>query len=189
MHEDQNNDVGLSVAVSGPDETRDRAAFEQIFRATLDPLIDFAVTLGLSRAEAQDVVSDVFLNIWRNRAQWRPVHIRAYLFGAVRRRACNERTIAKRDVDILSAMEDASYSAVFIDSSLSPAETTENKDLFSRIDTVMATLPPMRRAVVTLRLREQLSYAEIAQVFGISENSAQAHVSRAIKAIKDAISG
>lgn len=167
----------------------DTAAFERLFRRMLDPLVDFAIALGVTRDVGQDVVADVFFSVWKNRHEWAPAHVTAYFFGAVRKRVQTVHHLAHRTVDLATALDNEAHVAAFIDPAASADAEIAESDLLGQLDRVLDTLPPLRKAVITLRLREQLSYAEIAAILGVSENAAQAHVSRAMKAIRSAIPG
>lgn len=175
-------EVVLARRVQGGDVD----AFEQLFRQLLDSLLDFAITLGVSREAAQDIVSDIFFAVWKTRVQWAPAHVRAYFFGATRNRVHSEHARLRRTIPLSVALADGAHTSAFVDPSVFVDASAEAKDLLARLDHVLLTLPPLRRAVITLRLREQMSYAEIASVLGLGENAAQAHVSRAMRAIRDA---
>ena len=49
---------------------------------------------------------------------------------------------------------------------------------------VCATLPPQQRAAVVLRYYEDLEYAEIAAVLGVTQATARSHVHRALAAMR-----
>ena len=61
----------------------DEAAFETLFRIYYEALNDF-VRRKVDRPEvAEELVQNVFLNLWRRRRAWQPRHsIKAYLYGA-----------------------------------------------------------------------------------------------------------
>jgi len=79
----------------------DEGACETLFRTFHAPLWKFAYGYVRSREAAEEIVQEVFLALWRNRATWE-VHtsVRAWLFGAVRHQALNylrhERLVSRR---------------------------------------------------------------------------------------------
>jgi RNA polymerase sigma factor (sigma-70 family) len=177
-------DAGLIARIRAGDID----AFEALFRRLLDPLVDFSVMLGASREAGQDIVGDIFFAVWKNRAVWTPAHVKAYFFGAVRKRVYSEQQRGRRLLPLATALDDASQATAFIDHSSDAESSAAEGEMLARLDTVLATLPPLRRTVITLRLRDQLSYTEIAAALGLGENAAQAHGSRAMKAIRQALS-
>ncbi len=55
-----------------------------------------------------------------------------------------------------------------------PAETVEHRELGRVIGTAVDELPPRQRAMVVLRVYQDLSYAEIAGIMGCSEGTVKA---------------
>jgi RNA polymerase sigma factor (sigma-70 family) len=67
-----------------------RAAFEALFRAHYDGLLRFANRYVRSRAEAEELVHDVLLQVWIRRDALGPSHeLKTYLFRATYNRALN----------------------------------------------------------------------------------------------------
>jgi RNA polymerase sigma factor (sigma-70 family) len=60
-----------------------------------------------------------------------------------------------------------------------PDDRAYANDFEEALARAIATLPPLRRTAVTLRVRHGLDYAAIAQVMEISAEAAMLHVSRA----------
>jgi len=170
-------DAGIVPAVRAGDET----AFRQLFDRYVDRLIAFAVVLIHDRAAAQDIVADVFFALWRGRTTWTPERVSTYLFGAVRNRCYNHRnSVAARRETTLddTPVPTLQSTAATADAAIDAAALTV------RIEAVLTTLPPQRRAAALLRWREEMAFSEIAQALGISENAARLHVSRALKAVR-----
>jgi len=66
----------------------DEGAYAELFREVHVALREFATTYVHSAALAEEIVQDVFLDLWIRRVEWAPARgIRAYLFRAVRNRA------------------------------------------------------------------------------------------------------
>jgi RNA polymerase sigma-70 factor (ECF subfamily) len=129
---------------------------------------------------AEDVVHDVFLQIWADRGRWR-VHgsVRAYLLSAIRHKAMNvlrHERVVRRDAERDAAMGSA---GVLGERPLSPDAVVRTNDLHEALEAALATFPALRRDVVVLRWRQGLSVSEIAQVVGISANAVSIHLTRA----------
>lgn len=77
-------------ACGGRDEHRlgDAAAFEHLFQAYYEPLCAFAFRYVQSAAIAEDIVQDIFTQLWECRTTWAiQGSPRSYLCSAVRNRA------------------------------------------------------------------------------------------------------
>ena len=164
----------------------DERAFEALFRMHYDGLCGFAIRYVRERALAEELVQDLFAALWARRATWEvrggAGSVRAYLFAAVRNRALNLR--ARRAVERDWEADEADVRA------LHPAPTPadqalEAAELRARVDAALESLPERCRLVMQLRWREQLSYAEIAEVMGISPKGVENQLARGLKALRD----
>lgn len=132
-------------------------------------------------------MQDVFFAIWQAGADWSPQgSVRAYLFRAVRNRALNlvRRDALEKDWEthIAHADEHAS-SATAIDAELAHAE------LVARAHSAIDSLPERCRLVMHLRWREQMSYAEIAEVMGIGVKGVENQLARGLRAVRGKLLG
>jgi RNA polymerase sigma-70 factor (ECF subfamily) len=163
----------------------DGAAFERLYRDQARDLIGYAFRLCGARAMAQDVVADLFVHLWQHRHAWAPrTSVRAYLFTAVRHRVANARRAERRaDARAARAITDPTIAAV-------PPRPDSNVDLDADLAMVWRTVdafPSLRRQVVYLRWARGLSAEEVGAVVGISRNSVDKHLSRAMQAIRAAV--
>jgi RNA polymerase sigma-70 factor (ECF subfamily) len=145
----------------------DRQTFEALFRAYHARLCGFAHSYVHNAAEAEELVQDVFLNLWRTR-ETLEVHtsVRAYLFRAVRNRVLNRNARAKLEQRWLEEI-DASHEHI-ADDAPTPDLQLEESEAGERLRAAIAALPPGCQTVLRLRWEGQLSYAEIAETLVIS---------------------
>jgi RNA polymerase sigma-70 factor, ECF subfamily len=166
----------------------DERAFEALFRTHYDGMCGFAIRYVRERAAAEELVQDLFAGLWARRATWEvrggAGSVRAYLFAAVRNRALNLR--ARRAVERDWAADEALDDVRTIHRApAQPDELLEAAELHARLDAAIESLPERCRLVMQLRWREQLSYAEIAEVMGISAKGVENQLSRGLKALRD----
>lgn len=167
----------------------DQHAFEMVFRRHHASLCDVAAIYAPSRAVAEEVVADVFLALWRRRAEWDSSGgVAGYLYRAVRNAALNSARGARR--------ERARYALASVQGEVpgmasgSGAAAGEGVDEVSRVAAVrraIAALPPNRRVVLTLRWRDGLGFAEIAERLGTTAAAVQMQLSRALGALRAAM--
>ena len=163
------------------DDERD---FELLFRAHYGSLRDFAARYVSDPALAEELVQDLFADLWARRHLWQVREsARAYLFAAVRNRALNlrKRQAMESDWEQEEALNDASTLHA---SSESADEAVERADLRARLDAALAALPERCRLVMHLRWREQLRHAEIAEIIGISVKGVENQLARGLAAIR-----
>jgi len=134
------------------------------------------------KGEAEDVVQETFLSVYRAASRYRPCErFGAYLFriagNAVRSR-CRKKWPLPLD---FPDEED--------DSPL--PEKVEDWTLFEereRIESALATLPQPQREALLLAVTGGLSYREIALQEGVSEDAVAARICRARKALRKVLS-
>src|SRR5688500_14745305 len=146
----------------------DARALEVLFREHYASLCDFARRYVGEASAAEDLVQDLFADIWARRAQWTlRESVRAYLFSAVRNRALNlrKRQTVERDWE---RDETGSEIPTLHHAPESTLARLEREELSARVSAAVESLPDRCRLVMHLRWRERLPHAEIAAVMGIS---------------------
>jgi len=163
----------------------DAEALDSVFRSYYAELCAFAYRYVRSRAQAEDLVHDVFAQLWAEREQWQVRDsLKAYLYGAVRNRAIStlrRQMVERRWEDRVHASHQAAPAHVE-----NPAQARlEREDLARVVQQVLAGLPERCRMAVTLRWQRQLSYGEIAETMGISINTVEVYITRACRAVRE----
>lgn len=156
--------------------TGDRAAFDILMDAHAEALLRIAYGYVKSRADAEDLVQDLFLRIWESRATWQPHgSIGSYLAVAVRRRALN--LLKHRRVEAIYSGTAAAEG----DHATATADVTliANDDR-AALHAVLDRLSDRARLVLLLRYEQKRSFAEVAEILGISVPAAWQLVARAI---------
>jgi RNA polymerase sigma-70 factor (ECF subfamily) len=162
----------------------DDEAYGALFTELYPQLHEFASTYVRNVAVAEEIVQEVFLDLWVRRAEWDPrAGIRAYLFRAVRNRAANAIRDAHTALRLDSALPDAGLG----EPPESPDVTDPSDALAKALAPTIATFPPARRRAALLRWRFGLSYAEIAEALETSVASVTMHIARAREAVRPAV--
>jgi RNA polymerase sigma-70 factor (ECF subfamily) len=164
--------------------TGDVAAFEELFRIHYAGLCRFAHRYLSDASLAEDLVQDLFADLWAEHARLEiRGSVRAYLFAAVRNRALNLRKhhLVERDWERNEALPDVRElhrAPPAADDALDVAERD------ARLHAAIEALPERCRLVMQLRWQEQLSYAEIAEVMHISIKGVENQLSRGLQALR-----
>ncbi len=171
---------GIQTAVSAGDEQ----AFERLFRVHCAELTDFASGYLRTREAGEEVVQEVFLEIWARRQQLRfRESARAYLYRAVRNRCLNllERgRIARRARRLLLAEEPIAP----------PPDAGGVLDPLHRaLGRLVAELPPRTRLAVTLRYYHGLTHRETAEAMGISVKGVERLLGLALAKLRAQLAG
>lgn len=154
-----------------------RADFADFVAASGHRLLQTAVLMSGSRADAQDALQDVLERLY---VVWPRVdEPLSYARRMVVNQCSNKRRgqARRREVPLGEAT-----GAVAGDEAAARAESSE-------IIACLRRLPARQRAVIVLRYFEGLSEAEIAEVLGCSRGSVKTHASRGLKSLGVAIAG
>ena len=165
----------------------DVGAFEALFRAMHPRLVGFTANYVGDAARAEEIVQDLFLDLWTDRASWTLTgSVRAYLYAAVRNRALNLR---RRDAVERDWVDDEALDGVraLHQRPTDPQEELESADASERLDSAISALPERCRMVMQMRWRDEFTYAEIADVMGISLKGVENQLGRGLKVLRKAL--
>jgi len=164
----------------------DPEAFVQVFQRYHDALLRFARAGLHGAAEAEDVVQDVFLRLWRDRSQLTVDRsLRAYLLAAVRNRIIDgvrRQAVVERSAELqVVAGGGGDQAPVW------PADPAELSELDAAIRACVAALPERCRTAFLLCRQQDLTYAEAAAVMGVTAATVKTQMARALAALRAAI--
>jgi len=146
-------------------------ALAEVFEQWRRPLCNYAYALTQSDHVAEDAVADAMVGLLKAGRRLRRVqNPRAYLFGAVRHAAWRNGRGARKAKTTDEATDRHSAGR-------DPAEALAVKD-------ALMALPEEQREVVVLKVHGRLTFAEIAQVAGISPNTAASRYRYAIEKLR-----
>ena len=155
------------------------------FRTDILPLKNelyrLALRITLNPAEAEDVVQDTMIKVWKKREQWDKIEsIEAFCLTICRNLALDKTRRAENQNEQLSDTHDppdSSYTS-------NPEEQAVQRDRVALVRQLIDTLPEKQRSCMQLRDIEGKSYKEIAEVIGINEQQVKINIFRARQAIK-----
>jgi RNA polymerase sigma-70 factor (ECF subfamily) len=160
----------------------DVVAFEDLFHSLYPPLLRYVTQRTGSRAIAEELVQDVFVEIWRRRRTLDPARpVRSYIFRSARNAIANHGRRQRLD----RRLRDWLLSR--------PGRTAQGQDraatdeLATAIAQAVKALPPRCREVFTLSREGRLSHAEIAATLGLSTKTVENHMGRALKRLRESL--
>lgn len=170
-------DAELWQRVRGGDD----AAFGQLFERHCDAVYTFAGRRLGDWTEAEDVVSAVFLEAWRQREKVRPLDgsLRPWLFGVARNVVGNRLRSTQRRRRALSR---TASEAPEPDFALEVDDRVDGARRAANVRTRLAGLPDSHREVLLLWAWEGLSYAQIAVALDLPMGTVRSRLSRARRA-------
>jgi RNA polymerase sigma-70 factor (ECF subfamily) len=156
--------------------------FTQLMELTSDDLLWFAVGFLKNREIAEEIVSDVYVNIWNNRVQLLSIlNLKSYLFISVRNGCLSHLRKVKND-KIVSLDSVSEFQFIHV---VGPEDAYIEKETIEQIYAAIETLPNKCKLVFTLAKINGLKYSEIAEVLEISEKTVNNHLVLAVKKITE----
>lgn len=161
----------------------DRTAFNRLSQRHLDRAFGVALRMTGNRADAEDVVQEVFLRLWQRPDAWRPgqAQFSTWLYRVVVNRCLDlKRRPRGTALDAIAEPQDPKPNA---ESNLVHAARDR------ALHEAMARLPERQRAALTLTYTAGLKNAEAASALEISVKALEALLVRAKRELRDALAG
>lgn len=158
---------------------RNSDIFNKLFHDYYTNLSRFAFTYVKDEAVAEELVQEVFVNLWQKQELKEISSIRSFLYISVRNRALNylrdhkTRTLHENDFAI-ERERDALYEY----------NEYEHKQLETLVKDAIAELPEKCREIFELSRNENLTYQQIAEQLNISTKTVENQISIAIKKLR-----
>jgi len=158
----------------------DKGAFAAIYDYYWQPLIDFAYKRLKSLEDSEEVVQEVFINLFERRTTLE-IHtsLNSYLKTAVRYKVYNKyrEWLSNKQQHRIAHLEDVAE--------LPGIDTLEYKELNEKLHESINKLPEKCREVFILSREEKLSNKAIADRLGISINTVEKHIGKALQILRN----
>lgn len=156
-----------------------RASFKRLYLFYYTRLLRFAKTFVKVDEAAEEVVDDVFLNLWMQRAKLAEINnFQAYCYTSVKNKSLSY--ISKAKLDKVSL--DDSHAEV-IDPSANGEERLVCNDTNRVINRSLNKLSDQCRVVFKLVKEDGLKYREVAEILDLSIKTVEYHMGNALKQI------
>jgi RNA polymerase sigma-70 factor (family 1) len=155
------------------------SAFQEIYRRYWYKLYVVAKRKVETDEDAEEIVQDIFVDLWERRTQGRIAELNSFLFGAVKYKILNY---------IRSRMVRQEYQQDTLQGSDDKDRYTEEvlalTDLRQAISTGIALLPAKTQEIFRLNRLEGLSAPEISVQLGIPERTIEYHITHSVRAMR-----
>lgn len=159
----------------------DELAFRLFFDHYYPRLYGYAITLLMSHSPSEEVVSDVFIKVWRGRERLPAIdNLDHYMFRSVKNQALNY--LEKKSPKVVDLDE---INANDIKGFIQPDLSMLNKELASKIAEAIDSLPPKSRLIFGLIKQDGLKYKEVADQLDLSIKTVENQMNIAVKKIRE----
>ncbi len=159
----------------------DVKAFEDLFKSFFPELSFYAIRFVEDMETAEEIIQDIFFNIWENRAQLKiNTSIKSYLYTTVRNTCLN--LIKHKKVENKYREH---FSRKLQSDELDESKWIETSDLQEKISDAINKLPEKRQIIFKMSRFEELSYKEIASKLDISVKTVENQMGSALKFLRE----
>lgn len=158
----------------------DEVAYRQLFFHFFLPLKSFSYSIIQSKELAEEIVSDLFIDIWEKRKQLMEINdIRLYLYTSTRNNSLRKHRqqhkatfLSLDEVEVEFASKDPDAEVRLL-----------GREMQGRIEAAIAQLPQKCKLIFKLAKEDKLRYKEIAELLNISVKTIDNQVATALKKI------
>ena len=144
-------------------------------------LFRFAKRLLENTEEAEDMVQEVFIKLWKMKEKLSEYRSVEALAMVTTRNLCLDRLRTKKyTIDKIDLLKDEIENTM-------EEQRTDHSELINKIHGIIKSLPEQQRTILHLRDIEGYDYEEIASILDMNENAIRVNVSRARKKIREII--
>jgi RNA polymerase sigma-70 factor, ECF subfamily len=175
----------------------DRAAFAALYKAVSAPLLGVILRIQRDRAQAEDVLQEIFVSIWRaaqgfDAARAQPM---TWLTSIARNRAIDSLRRGKTEVATVSSLsaDDDDDGPNLVDTLPSeldgPMQALEQASQAKAVSRCIGALSAEQQQCVALAYYQGLSHSEVAQHLKQPLGTVKSWVRRALMSLKDCLGG
>ena len=160
----------------------DLAAFDAMVLAHYADLCAYVASFLHRRDMAEELVQDLFFNIWKLGAQWTVREsIAAYLYSGARHAAMRSVARTRRESQWTERRD---LGAVHGEAPAAPDADLGHDELNRAIARAIAALPPRSQEAFVLTRRVGMTYADAARVMGVSVKTVETQVRLALQTLR-----
>ncbi|MCU0467097.1 MAG: RNA polymerase sigma-70 factor [Arcicella sp.] len=157
--------------------------FELLYNRYYKPLCSHAVRFVYSKDIAEDIIAEIFYNIWKNQVfLYINISFRSYLFTAVRNRCF---LYLQQEYGKTSTLENPNMQ--WSETSISPDQMLFYDDLQKQIEQAIDQLPPQCQKIFLMNRFEGKKYKEIADELQVALKTVEAHINKALTHLRDVV--
>lgn len=183
MSDEREADAQLAARIGAGDTD----ALGELYDRYASMALGTAIRVVGEREEAEDVVHDAFVAVWRKIDRFDAARgsLRAWLMTVVRNRAIDRIRARRPGMDL----EDADERSLLRTGPNPTWESALRQASASEVRAAMAELPDEQRRAVELAYFEGYTYREVADLTGVPPGTANGRLRLALGKLRDALAG
>ena len=166
----------------------DREAFRLLFARYSAPLFSLAVRIVGNTGEAEELMQDAFVKIWKNAASFDSRKSRPFTWAVtIMRRTCIDHLRKRRRLPATTPLPDDAGATPNYSTSEDGRQLTEAREDSARLVEALAKISPNPRRALELALFSELTHSEIAQRLGQPVGTVKSWIRRGLLDLRAAL--
>jgi RNA polymerase sigma-70 factor (family 1) len=162
----------------------DVQSFDHIFKKYNKKVYFFALSYLKNREEAQDIVQEVFMNLWKYRDQINEYYVFSkYLFKITYNTTCKR---FRKQASDRKQLEEVVRNSILEDDSTNT--DIEYNNLFETAKALIEKMPSCQKNIFLLSVNSKLTTEQIAQQLNISKKTVENYMSKVKTSLKKSFS-
>jgi RNA polymerase sigma-70 factor (family 1) len=162
----------------------DVLSFDNLFEKYNKKVYYFAFSYLKNKEEAEDVVQEVFMNLWKHRDQINEYYVFSkYLFKITYNATCKK---FRKQASDKKQMEEVLQNIIIEDDSTNL--DIEYNNLVENANSLIEKLPPRQKRIFLLSLNDQLTSEQIARKLNISKKTVENYLTLAKSTLRKSLS-
>lgn len=159
----------------------DILAYDQIYNLYSHKLYHFVFKILKDDGDSEDTVQEVFIKIWELRNELKDYKLlNSFIFTLAYNSSI---TLIRKRISSAKYLENLKLASVNQSNDI-PYVEAEFNELKLQIDRLIESLPDRQKQVFLSHREQGLTYSEIAHEMGISENTVENHMAKALKFLR-----
>jgi RNA polymerase sigma-70 factor (ECF subfamily) len=158
----------------------DKLALTELYNSYWQPLFISSYNVLKNKELCEDIIQDIFMNIWNNREKLEiNISLKGYFYACARYQVFNQfrKNKDKIHVEFFDDLDKRFQYAT-------PETEIMHRELVQQINGIIETLPDKCKLVYKLSREVQLSHKEIADRLNISTKTVENHITKALQTIR-----
>lgn len=159
----------------------DMLAFDQVYEQYSHKLFSFVFKILKNENDAEEIVQEVFVKIWESRHKLGSCKLfNSYIFTIAYNHSIS---LIRKKINNKKYLEYLKYSSV-INATPSGISEIESNELSDQVERLIEKLPERQKQIYRLHREKGFTYPEIANQLGISQNTVENHMAKALKYLR-----
>lgn len=173
----QLTDEALMALLAQDDDSALKTLFDRHYKS----LCQLSEVYTKSYTVAEEIVANLFMKLWDNRANSAILNVKSYLFIAVKHLSLNYVHKKKAPVD---SIEDIQFETHTIPDRVTPLHILTGRESYNKLLGIIDQLPAAQREVLLMSHVDNINKHDVAKTLGISVRTVESTLYQTVKKLR-----